>query len=463
MRASADQPGGWVVQETFRLEAARGRTPPQAHRDGSPRLCRRRRREGCRREPGEVFELDGRRTRRGRRGPGRRRGRRGARRRGQRPAHQRPRDRGPHHPRPARRTRSACWRAAHAANPRTALALVSAYPYAVTDADAACPPLLWTAHGGQAAGTALARVLAGDVSPAGRLPQTWYADDADLPDLLDYDIIGSRQTYLYFEGTPLYPFGHGLSYTSFAYGGPHVPARRTATLHVSLHGHQHRRRARPTRWPSSTRAPWTRRVAAPAPRARRPTAGSTLAPGASGGAVLRTSRCPPWASGTWRTAAGACEPGPYELLAGASSEDIRLRTTVLIDGEPAAPAPGPATRPGSGRLRRAERHRDRRPHEGGGRRGDARPAARTGELVFRDCDFGRRRHGGDGDGGRRGHGRGVARRRPGARRAARRTRPTPGPYDYTTLARRASPPTGVHDVHLRLRGPLRLAHVGFSG
>lgn len=58
------------------------------------------------------------------------------------------------------------WRAAHAANPRTVLVLTSAYPYAVTDAAEALPALLWTAHGGQAAGTALARVIAGDVSPA---------------------------------------------------------------------------------------------------------------------------------------------------------------------------------------------------------------------------------------------------------------------------------------------------------
>lgn len=58
------------------------------------------------------------------------------------------------------------WRAAHAANPRTVLAVTSAYPYALTDAAAALPALLWTAHGGQAAGTALARILSGDVSPA---------------------------------------------------------------------------------------------------------------------------------------------------------------------------------------------------------------------------------------------------------------------------------------------------------
>lgn len=109
------------------------------------------------------------------------------------------------------------WRAAHAANPRTVLALTSSYPYAVGDAAATLPAVLWTAHGGQYAGTALARVLFGDVNPSGRLPQTWYAADADLPDLLDYDLISAGVTYHYFRGAPLFPFGHGLSYTSFAY------------------------------------------------------------------------------------------------------------------------------------------------------------------------------------------------------------------------------------------------------
>ncbi|WP_338054258.1 glycoside hydrolase family 3 C-terminal domain-containing protein [Streptomyces spiramenti] len=114
------------------------------------------------------------------------------------------------------------WRGVHDVNARTVLVLCSSYPYAVPEADAELPALLWTAHGGQEAGTALARVLAGDVSPAGRLPQTWYARDTDLPDLLDYDIIGSRQTYLYSEATPLYAFGHGLSYSTFRYGTPTV-------------------------------------------------------------------------------------------------------------------------------------------------------------------------------------------------------------------------------------------------
>jgi beta-glucosidase len=78
--------------------------------------------------------------------------------------------------------------------------------------------LLWSGHGGQEYGRALADVLFGDADPAGRLTQTWYHSAADLPDLLDYDIIATDATYLYYRGMPLYPFGHGLSYTTFTYG-----------------------------------------------------------------------------------------------------------------------------------------------------------------------------------------------------------------------------------------------------
>jgi beta-glucosidase len=68
---------------------------------------------------------------------------------------------------------------------------------------------------GQAAGDAIADVLFGDYNPGGRLPVTFYKSVADLPAFDDYRI-GSR-TYRYFEGEPLYPFGFGLSYTTFAY------------------------------------------------------------------------------------------------------------------------------------------------------------------------------------------------------------------------------------------------------
>jgi beta-glucosidase len=69
---------------------------------------------------------------------------------------------------------------------------------------------------GEAGGTAVARVLSGASNPGGRLPLTFYRDVAELPPFDDYAM--RSRTYRYFSGTPVYPFGHGLSYTSFAYG-----------------------------------------------------------------------------------------------------------------------------------------------------------------------------------------------------------------------------------------------------
>ncbi|MCA2213137.1 glycoside hydrolase family 3 C-terminal domain-containing protein [Jidongwangia harbinensis] len=125
-------------------------------------------------------------------------------------------------------------RAVRAANPRTALLVTSSYPYAIGWAQDHLPAVLWSAHPGQEGGTALTDVLLGRTAdgrpaePTGRLPQTWYRDAADLPDLLDYDIIGSDATYLYFRGDPLYPFGHGLGYTRFAHRNLRLDADEVA-------------------------------------------------------------------------------------------------------------------------------------------------------------------------------------------------------------------------------------------
>ncbi|MGW4730887.1 glycoside hydrolase family 3 C-terminal domain-containing protein [Streptomyces shenzhenensis] len=345
-------------------------------------------------------------------------------------------------------------RAARAANPNTVLVLVSSYPYAVPVAE--LPAALWTAHGGQAAGTALARVLAGDVSPAGRLPQTWYASDADLPELLDYDVIGARQTYLYFAGTPLFPFGHGLSYASFRY----------ADLSVDTGADTVRVRCTVTNTGDVTADEvaqlYTRAVDPSAVRPRRELLGHrrvTLAPGER---AEPTFEVPLSAFAFWDVARDRRrrEPGPYDLLVGASSEDIRLRTTLDLDGEPAAPravlsrgldAAGFDEQSGAALVDRTRVSGDAvTPVDGG-----------TAELVYRDCDFG--------VGARevtvRVSGRGTVELLPGGGSAPvtlALDAPGSGPYDYTSL-RAGIAVAGVRDVRLRLRGPLRLAHVGFSG
>jgi beta-glucosidase len=77
------------------------------------------------------------------------------------------------------------------------------------------PAILQAWYGGEAAGTAVAEVLFGNYNPAGRLPVTFYHSVDDLPDFEDYSMKG--RTYRYFEGEVLYPFGYGLSYTTFSY------------------------------------------------------------------------------------------------------------------------------------------------------------------------------------------------------------------------------------------------------
>lgn len=344
--------------------------------------------------------------------------------------------------------------AARTANPRTVLALTSSYPYTVQPGPLAA--VLWTAHGGQAAGAALARVLAGDVSPAGRLPQTWYESDADLPDLLDYDVIGSRQTYLYFEGRPLHPFGHGLSYASFSYtelnaevSGEELTVTFTLTNTGAVTADEvpqlYARAADPT-----------------VPRPRRELLAHTrltLAPGESRDLVfqvpLRALEFWDVTHSGWRL-----EPGPYDLLLGASSEDVHLRTTLKLDGEPAAPRAV---------LQLGLPAADFDEQSGAEivdltkESGDAVTPGPSGtaELVYRACDFGTGTSGvtlsvaGEGevelslDGG-------------GTTTSLRLPEPTGSVYTYVTLEAPFAA-AGVREVRLRLRGAVRLAHVGFSG
>lgn len=164
----------------------------------------------------------------------------------------------------------------------------------------------------------------------------------------------------------------------------------------------------------------------------------------------------------WDVARGGhrLEPGPYDLLVGASSEDIRLHTTVTLDGDPATPRAV---------LQHGLDAADFDEQSGGEIvdltkvAGDAVTPVRggTAELVYRGCDFGAGvtevtvQVAGEGvvelslDGG------------PALAELALPT-PTSGPYHYTSLGA-GIVAEGVHDVHLRLRGPLRLTHVGFSG
>ena len=106
----------------------------------------------------------------------------------------------------------------------TILVLTNGSALAINWANANVPAILEAWYPGEEGGTAIAEVLAGDYSPAGRLPVTFYKSLDQLPPFEDYSM--ARRTYRYFNGDPLYPFGFGLSYTSFAYDQPHVDRAR---------------------------------------------------------------------------------------------------------------------------------------------------------------------------------------------------------------------------------------------
>ena len=86
--------------------------------------------------------------------------------------------------------------------------------------------ILTAGYPGQQGGNAVADVLFGDYNPAGRLPATWYRSVSQLPEYTDYDMEG--RTYRYFRGDPLYPFGYGLSYTTFEYHNLQYPEKINA-------------------------------------------------------------------------------------------------------------------------------------------------------------------------------------------------------------------------------------------
>ncbi|MFH8715711.1 glycoside hydrolase family 3 C-terminal domain-containing protein [Streptomyces zaomyceticus] len=460
VRASADEPGGWVVQETFRLEAreghAHGHLLLHLGTGGYVSVAAGDVKVAAGRESAEVFTVEV--VERGEDAVARASA--GA-------------DtvivvagNDPHIngretedrttlALPAQQER--LWRAAHTANPRTVLVLVSSYPYAVPEAAATLPALVWTAHGGQAGGTALARVLAGDVSPAGRLPQTWYARDEDLPGMRDYDVIGGRQTYLYFDGTPLFPFGHGLSYTRFTYeeltavvDGETVRIGCTVTNSGSVAS-------------AEVAQVYARAVAPSVPRPHRELlAHGRVGPLAPGASVSLSFEVPVTALGHWDVAHGrwTVEPGAYEIRAGGSSTDVRRMVRVEVAG--AAPGPRPVLTEGLAAADYDEQSGtvivDRTKLSG-----DAVTPAdpgTEGRLVHRACDLS--------DGVTEaaltvaGEGSVELSLADGTVLARAEVPPTGGPYAYTALG----VPLVLRDVvdlHVGLRGPVRLAHIGFAG
>lgn len=221
-------------------------------------------------------------------------------------------------------------RAVREANPNTVLVLVSSYPYALDGEEEHLPAIVWTAHGGQEQGRAVAEALFGAYSPSGKLTQTWYRADDDLPDIFDYDIIRAGGTYLYFTGEPLFPFGHGLSYTTFEYSALEWAdgvARLSVTNTGDVTG------AEVVQLYSSALDSRVRQPVRKLQSFHR----VHLAPGETAVVELPADRLWHWDVISRRR---VVEAGRYELCAGSSSRDIRARLVVDVPGERIGPRTG---------------------------------------------------------------------------------------------------------------------------
>ena len=115
------------------------------------------------------------------------------------------------------------------ANHNTVVTLISSFPFAINWTAENVPAIVHMTQCSQELGNALADVLFGDYNPAGRLTQTWVKDILDLPNMLDYDIRNGR-TYMYAKAEPLFPFGYGLSYTTFKYS--HLKVKKDGDNYV---------------------------------------------------------------------------------------------------------------------------------------------------------------------------------------------------------------------------------------
>ncbi|MDX3661536.1 glycoside hydrolase family 3 C-terminal domain-containing protein [Streptomyces sp. ID05-26A] len=338
----------------------------------------------------------------------------------------------------------------------TVLVVMSSYPYALDWADEHLPAVVWTSHGGQETGRALAAVLLGEAEPAGRLPQTWYRGDDELPDPLDYDVIKAGWTYQYHRAEPLYPFGHGLSYTGFAYrdlflSAGTITANSAVDLSVTLTNTG-------TRTGSEVVQLYVRAMDARYEAARIRLADFrkvSLAPGEIRVLTFRLAgdRLAHWDVGT---GAFAVDPGGYEVLVARSARDVVLTAPITVAG--------PVPEPRAGRLRAA----DFDDHDGATlvdatrAAGDAVTAADPAvpaTLWFRSVDLtGAVRVEADvaGPGGR-------VEFRCGELQVEIPVPANEDPYVWTTgRTALTAPLDGVHDLEVTLHGGVRLAAFRFT-
>ncbi|OHB66104.1 MAG: hypothetical protein A2Y77_03235 [Planctomycetes bacterium RBG_13_62_9] len=193
------------------------------------------------------------------------------------------------------------------------------------------PAILQAWYPGQEGGRAVAEVLFGEVNPSGHLPLTFYRATADLPAFTDYSF--SNRTYRYFSGTPLFAFGHGLSYTEFDFtdGGlesKNVPANGTAKVTFTLKNSG-------SLDGDDVVQVYYRHVNSKVPQPKLALCGFARMQLKRGESKMVTVEIPATRLRYWDTGKRqyVVEPGKYEILVGAASDDIRLVLPMTVTAQ----------------------------------------------------------------------------------------------------------------------------------
>jgi beta-glucosidase len=207
------------------------------------------------------------------------------------------------------------------------LVLLSGSALAVNWAQEHVPAILEAWYPGEEGGNAIADVLFGDYNPSGRLPVTFYKSADQLPLFEDYSM--ADRTYRYFKGNPLYPFGYGLSYTTFAYSNLSVPNPKVKPIQPVLVSVEVQNTGNLSGDEVVQLYLHDKEASTPRPiKALKGFRRISLAPGEKKTVQFMLTAedlSMVDAEGKW-----VVEPGQFELLVGASSGDIRLKSTFEV-------------------------------------------------------------------------------------------------------------------------------------
>jgi len=229
-------------------------------------------------------------------------------------------------------------KAVYNVNPNTIVVLINGSPVAINWTQANVPAIIEAWYPGQAGGTAIADILFGDYNPGGRLPMTFYASVEQLSSFNNYYVINAGRTYMYFEEQPLYPFGHGLSYTEFSYSNLQIEPNTitsdgTVNISVDVQNVGSREGDEVVQLYIHDTVASVKRPIKELKRFKRINlqAGQTKT-------VAFTLPAEELAFYDVTTSSFVVEQGTFEIMVGSSSEDIRLNDVVVVE-PPSPPSP----------------------------------------------------------------------------------------------------------------------------